>query len=295
MSKNTSIEWTDDTFNIAWGCIEVSPGCQNCYARTFAKRTGHDVWGPAKTTARRVFGEKHWNEPLKWNAAAAADPSGGVCPEIPGRLVFCSSMADVFENHPMIDAEREKLWPLIRATPFLTWQLLTKRPERIAANLPSDWGEGYPNVWLGTSVESQEYVSRIDALIDVPAKLRFLSCEPLLGPVDLKPYLWRKLLHWVIPGGESGGSARVCNTIWIQQIIQLCESAGVPVLAKQMGAKPTTPELTHWRAPAKLLDDRSGYALKLKSAKGGDWSEWPAHLRVRQFPVAAALNARRVA
>lgn len=250
MSEHTGIEWTDHTFNIAWGCMKVSPGCQHCYADTLSSRYGFDVWGPASTTARRTFGEKHWAQPLAWNRAAERD---GV-----RRRVFCCSMCDVFEDHPTIDAERAKLWPLIRATPWLDWQLLTKRPERIAANLPDDWGEGYPNVWLGTSVESQQYADeRIPALLAVPARVRFLSCEPLLGPVDLDEYLpspWgcggssrnpdcaecgvSSGIGWVIVGGESGPKCRPMETAWADAIQQQCEYAHVAFFLKQLGGHP---------------------------------------------------------
>ncbi len=115
MSQLTAIEWTDHTFNVAWGCMKVSPGCQHCYADTLSSRYGFDVWGPAATTERRTFGDKHWAEPYRWNKAAG---NAGV-----RRRVFCCSMCDLFEDHPTIDAEREKLWPLIRATPHLDWRL----------------------------------------------------------------------------------------------------------------------------------------------------------------------------
>lgn len=268
MSEKTGIEWTDHTFNIAWGCMKVSPGCQHCYADTLSRRYGHDVWGPAKTTGRRTFGEKHWRDPLKWNAAAERK---GV-----QRRVFCSSMCDVFEDHPTIDAERERLWPIIRATPNLDWQILTKRPERIAANLPADWGEGYPNVWLGTSVESQEYADeRIPHLVAIPAAVRFLSCEPLLGPLTFRWASWNPVinanhldglrqLHWLIIGGESGPGARPCGVEWIRTIIAECDEARVACFVKQLGARPDVVSITK---------------------KGGDWTEWPGDLRVREFPA----------
>jgi protein gp37 len=230
VSERTGIEWTDHTFNIAWGCFKVSPGCAHCYADTLSRRYGHDVWGPPKMTARRTFGAKHWADPLKWNAKAEAE---GV-----RRRVFCSSMCDVFEDHPTIDAERAKLWPLIRATPWLDWQLLTKRPERIAANLPDDWGEGYKNVWLGTSIESGEYLSRYDALAAIPAVVHFLSLEPLLGFVDL----WDRFAGlgpaeewWVIVGGESGPGARPMDLDWVRSVRDTCGEFGVRFFLKQLG------------------------------------------------------------
>ena len=152
MADKTLIAWTDHTFNIAWGCTKVGPGggYKNCYANDLAVRFGFDVWGPNK--ARRTFGEKHWSEPLKWDKAAAK--AGET------HRVFCSSMCDVFEDHPTIDAERQKLWPLIEKTPHLHWQLLTKRPERIASNLPANWDAIKERVWIGTSIESDECAFR---------------------------------------------------------------------------------------------------------------------------------------
>lgn len=230
MSEHTGIEWTDHTFNIAWGCQRVSPGCQNCYAETLAVRRGFKVWGPAKTTPRRTFGEKHWAEPLKWNRKAE---KAGV-----RRRVFCSSMADVFEDHPTIDEEREKLWPLIRATPWLDWQLLTKRPENITPNLPSDWGVGYENVWLGTSIESQDYLERMAVLGEVPAYLYFLSCEPLLAALSLRSYLEmsdEKQQWWVIAGGESGPGCRPMALDWIRTLRNECAEYEIPFYLKQLG------------------------------------------------------------
>jgi len=297
MGERTGIEWTDHTFNVAWGCVKVSPGCANCYAEGEAKRRGHQVFGPAKTTARRTFGEHHWNEPRRWNRAA--EKAGQ------RRRVFCSSMADVFEDHPTLDAERPRLWALVRETPWLDWQILTKRPERIAAHLPEDWGQGYPNVWLGTSVENQDYGElRIPHLLQVPAAVRFLSCEPLLGPVDLGllgtvPASWgysyipvSALLHWVIVGGESGPKARPCALEWIESLIDQCESAEVAVFVKQLGAVPMESE-ERWRGRVRtrLLSARNrnrvpagSVPLAYADRKGGDWEEWPIDLAARQFP-----------
>jgi protein gp37 len=214
MGATTAIAWTDHTFNIAWGCFKVSPGCANCYAETFTERVGQGkIWGPVAQTTRRTFGAKHWNEPLKWNRQAKDEGKR--------RRVFSSSMCDIFEDHPQIIGELAKLWPLIRQTPWLEWQLLTKRYDRIAASLPADWGdEGYENVWLGVSVENQEWADkRIPALLRVPARVHFISYEPALGPVRLNKYLHpdsataRRLL-WVIYGGESGPGYRHHDVQW---------------------------------------------------------------------------------
>lgn len=234
MGEKTAIAWTDHTFNIAWGCFKWSPGCDHCYADSFAKRTGHKVWGPPATTPRRVFGDKHWREPIEWNDQAAAEglrqaPDGSPRPH----LVFCSSMCDVFEDHPTIRAELLKLWPLIRATPFLHWQLLTKREDRIASSLPDDWGAGYPNVWLGVSIENDAYTFRADALRQVPAVVRFISYEPALGPL---PSLNLAGIDWLIAGGETGGKFRRLEHAWAEDAGARCASSGAAFFFKQDSA-----------------------------------------------------------
>lgn len=229
MSANSPIEWTDHTFNIAWGCEKVSPGCAHCYADTVSKRYGHGgVWG--KDAPRRTFGERHWAEPLAWDRKAEKE---GIV-----RRVFCSSMCDVFEDHPTIDAEREKLWPLIRETPWLDWQLLTKRPERVLEHLPKDWGSGYANVWLGTSVESQRFILRAEMLAFIPARTRFISAEPLLRPLDLSVLFTHNRIHWVVAGGESGPKCRPMHPTWARNLRDQCETAGVAFFLKQLGGHP---------------------------------------------------------
>ena len=257
MSAKTGIQWTDHTFNIAWGCTKVSPGCANCYAETLAKRYGFDVWGPGKD--RRLFGEKHWNEPRKWNRAAEKE----------GRRhrVFCSSMADVFEDHPTIDAERAKLSKLIGETPWLDWQILTKRADRLReiAELVHFFHDAPPakNVWFGVSVENQETADeRIPNLLATPAAVRFVSFEPLLGPVVIDDRhmtgdeeYWNFLsgrrgvtcqhrairpestarIDWVIVGGESGPGARPMHPDWARSIRDQCAAASVPFFFKQWG------------------------------------------------------------
>src|SRR5712671_6808752 len=128
MAKNSSIEWTDHTFNPWWGCSKVSPGCNNCYAETWAKRVGEKIWG--KDEPRRFFTDKHWDEPLKWNDEALSSGTR--------RRVFCASMADVFEQRTDLNPWRARLWKLTEETPKLDWLLLTKRPENIAASVR--WG-----------------------------------------------------------------------------------------------------------------------------------------------------------
>jgi protein gp37 len=231
MGASTAISWTDHTFNPWWGCERVSPGCQHCYAETFAKRTGNAVWG--KNADRRRFGEKHWNEPSKWNKQALADGER--------HLVFCASMADVFEDRADHEEDRWRLWRLIIATPHLTWQLLTKRPENVAHMVPVDWMHGrWPNnAWIGTTVEDQQRANeRIPLLTALPAPVRFLSCEPLLGPVVLDPSV--NFPDWVICGGESGPGHRLLDVDHARSLRDQCESYGIPFFFKQVGGRTPT-------------------------------------------------------
>src|SRR5579862_1495352 len=142
MGRNSSIEWTHHTFNPWWGCAKVSPGCENCYAETWARRVGQDLWGVKND--RRFFTDKHWDEPLRWNEEAESDGER--------KRVFCASMADVFEDRADLKPWRERLWTLIEKTASLDWLLLTKRPQNISGFVP--WKDRWPqNIWLGTTVE----------------------------------------------------------------------------------------------------------------------------------------------
>lgn len=239
MGKDSSIEWTDHTFNPWWGCAKVSPGCEHCYAETWAKRVGAKVWG-AKT-ARRFFSEKHWDEPLKWNEDAKAMRRRP--------RVFCASMADVFEDRDDLNPWRDKLWKLIGLTERLDWLLLTKRPQNVEKM--SIWKDGWPkNVWLGTTVEDQARANeRLPYLLKHNATRRFLSCEPLIGAVDLTQWIGTKdffPIDWVIAGGESGANARPMLPSWARTLRDQCKNANVPFHFKQWG---------HW-APAKTPVER---------------------------------------
>lgn len=282
MGQNSTIEWTHHTFNPWWGCTRVSPGCQHCYAETFAKRVGQKVWGVEAD--RRFFGDKHWAEPLKWEAAAFRSGKR--------QRVFCASMADVFEDRRDLDAQRHRLWDLIQATPNLDWLLLTKRPENFDKLAPGSWvtGQCPPNVWMGTTVEDQQRANeRIPVLLRIPARVLFISAEPLLGPVELFEFLpggrWFKSEHemhkplsWVIVGGESGHGARPFSADWARSIVAQCQRAGAAVFVKQLGAKPFEP-----------YSDGTPFAdMRLTDRKGGDWAEWPEELRVRELPTVAA-------
>ena len=283
MAENSKIEWTDHSWNPWTGCTKVSPACDHCYAEGWAKRSGLVEWGPH--APRRRTSAANWRKPLKWNAEAAAAGTRA--------KVFCASLADVFDNHRSIDITwRMDLWALINQTPHLDWLLLTKRPQNIAKMLPHPWNDGWPNVWLGTTVENQDEADRrIPHLLVVPARVHFLSCEPLLGQVHIEEYMHdsncdrlnsrfgpayqctceapREIcLDWIICGGESGLGARPMDTAWVASIIEQCRSAGVPCFVKQMGA-----QFIH-----------QGDLHKSKDRKGGDFNEWPTHLRVRETP-----------
>lgn len=223
MGEKTKIPWCDHTFNVVWGCNEVSPECANCYARTMSKVYGKDLWGRDKP--RQTFGEAYWSQPLRWNRNAE---HAGV-----RRRVFCSDMADVFEDHPTVAAERAKLWQLIRQTPSLDWLLLTKRADRIANCLPDDWGNGWSTVWLGVTVGHRDTVWRADHLRQIPAAVRFVSAEPLLTPLD---NLSLDGIDWLIVGGESGPDRkrREMNPEWARVLRDRCRAAGVAFFFKQV-------------------------------------------------------------
>lgn len=228
MGKDSRIEWTHHTFNPWWGCVNVSPACDHCYAESWAKRVGSRVWGPQAD--RRFFTDAHWREPLKWNVEA----------QLTGRRrVFCASMADVFENRSDLKDTRARLFDLIEATPHLDWLLLTKRIHLVKKLIPK--GRQFTkNVWLGTTVENQEYVQkRLPHLLEhEDVSVRFVSCEPLLGEVDLAQYLasvGRTGVDWVIAGGESGPGARPMSPVWAEKLERQCRSSKVPFHFKQWG------------------------------------------------------------
>lgn len=222
MARDSKIEWTHHTFNPWWGCQKVSPACKHCYAEAWSKRVGHAVWGVK--APRRFFGARHWSQPERWNQQAADE---GV-----RRRVFCASMADVFEVRAELDPWRSRLWGLIENTPHLDWLLLTKRPEEVAGLIP--WSKWPHNVWLGTTVEDPKWARlRLPHLLKVNPVVRFLSCEPLLAQVDLRP--WLPQLDWVIVGGESGRKARPMSPAWAIDMRDQCTVAGVPFFFKQWG------------------------------------------------------------
>lgn len=224
MAENSGIEWTHHTFNPWIGCTKISAACDHCYAESWDNRFGGERWGPHAARTRT----KTWGNPVKWNKKAA---------ELGVRYrVFCASLADVFDNHKSIEKSwRRELWKLIEETPNLDWLLLTKRPQNIVKFAPENWfSDGIPdNIWLGTTVENQkEATLRIPHLTQIPAKVRFLSCEPMVGPVRI-PEIQLKRLHWIITGGESGSQFRPADPQWFRDLRDQCKAHNVPFLFKQ--------------------------------------------------------------
>lgn len=282
MGENSKIEWCHHTFNPWVGCSKVSAGCANCYAESLMdRRLGKAQWGENGTRVRTSAA--YWKQPLKWNERGmvcvdCATPVGSdgdcACGQVgaTGKLrrarVFCASLADVFEDRPELAPWRADLFNLIEETPHLDWLILTKRPENILSTLEAiPWAEDdsgpkikgarclpWPNVWIGTSVENQEQADkRIPELLKVPAKVRFLSCEPLLGPIEFANVTRRsdclqvlgtpmlQGIHWVICGGESGHNARPMHPDWARSLRDQCQEAGVPFFMKQMDKKTLIP------------------------------------------------------
>lgn len=250
MTENSKIEWTHHTYNPWIGCQKVGPGCDHCYAETWDARFNGARWGA--NAERKRTSPANRNKPIIWNRKAMTAGER--------HRVFCASLADVFDNHTSILPEwRADLWAMIRQTSHLDWMLLTKRPGNIARMLPPDWGNGYPNVWLGCTVVNQAEADRdIPKLLAVPAKVRFLSMEPLLGPVDLtevavaRPDLRASVvldvlrgtggfdgppgrIDLVIVGGESGPHARPMHPDWARGLRDQCQAAGVAFHFKQWG------------------------------------------------------------
>lgn len=301
MADNTGIEWTDATWNPVTGCTEVSPGCDHCYAKTFAERwrgtPGHYFENGFDVQLR----PDKLDLPLRWRKP---------------RRIFVNSMSDLFHDR-VPDTYIAEVWAVMAWSPHHTYQVLTKRHARMRSLLSSaafkslvddawyDFGRGYnlaakvghpghpydrwplPNVWLGVSTENQQWADiRIPALLDTPAAVRFISAEPLLGSIDLRRSLakWRPalddkrwdaadrimardVLHWVIVGGESGRAARPMHPEWACSLRDQCQAAGVPFLFKQAGS---------------VLAREWGC-----SGKGTDPADWPEPFP-REYPEVAS-------
>ena len=235
MSQETLIAWTDSTLNFWMGCHKVSAGCKNCYAETLTKnRMGLKLWGPPETTDRQAV-KSVYTRARALQREAVGGRVGCLGAGNP-LLAFVGSLMDWAEDHPRAEALRPAIWDTIRNSPNVHFQLLTKRPERIAQCLPSDWGNGYHNVWIGTSVEDARVIERADHLRKVPAVVRFISYEPALGP--LAGHLDLTGIDWVIYGGESGSGYRPEGTpddpkLWAREMHFACAEAGVAYFHKQ--------------------------------------------------------------
>jgi protein gp37 len=263
MAERTEISWAHSTFNPWIGCTKVSPGCDHCYAATLMDdRYGRVKWGPGEARSRT----KTWGEPVRWNKLAAASGE-------PWR-VFCASLADVFDNE-VDPAWRLELGHLIWQTPALTWMLLTKRIGRVDAVLRDfNWTHFPKNVWLGITVVNQEEADRdIPKLLKARAAVRWLSCEPLLGPISFEgrwvdhkdPAMhenWLEALDWVIVGGESGKGARPMDPQWALDLRDQCAATGTAFHFKQWGG-------VRPKDGGHLLDGVEHRAFPQQSSTGG--------------------------
>jgi len=272
MAAITGISWADSTVNLWTGCTKVSRACDHCYAETLMDtRFGRVAWGPH---GDRQYVKAGWALARRLQRAAAANR--GLDPELGRRRrVFVNSLSDFFDNHRSI-VWRGDAWALFRSCPDVDFMLLTKRPQNIAKMLPPDWdAAGWPNVWLGVTVEDQiEAVRRIPYLLAVPGRvIRFLSCEPLLSFVQpwLPAIRDRAVelgadpdnlpgLDWVIAGGESGNGARSMDLTWPLALLELCRLTGTAFHFKQL-SEADTPRYE-------------------------DPEAFPEALRVREFPEA---------
>ena len=293
MANISKIQWTDATWNVAVGCSKVDKDCLYCYM--YRQSLNGTRYKPDQVIQRKgVF-----TFPLKYKEKTSTVRDGDP-------LIFTSSLTDFF--HEDVDSFRDEAWDIIRKCPHLTFQILTKRPDRIKAHLPVDWGDGWDNVWMGTSIGSQKGQERINELLLCPSRTRFASIEPMHGEVDLTRIMeyhcgisWTtnalsgtirewdahgtngvydrgddlgNKLDWVIVGGESGNDNgkykyRPCEISWIENIVSQCKKANVPVFVKQLG--------THLSKE-----------YNLKDRHAGNMDEWPdslTHVKVREFPV----------
>lgn len=311
---STAIQWTDETWNPVTGCSRVSEGCRHCYIE--------------RTPPFRMHGRK-LGDPVQLHPERLAQPLGWKKP----RRIFVNSLSDLFHEDVPLDFTKEVIntieecWQLERGH---TFQVLTKRPKRMKALMEGIYRElqieePLRNLWLGVSVEDQKTADeRIPILLQTPAAVRFVSAEPLLGPIDFSISPNGQILDscdecghrrpnsqcdacidappaidWVIAGGESGPGARPCDIAWFRSIVGECAAAGVPVFAKQLGSYVVDrndagfegDEPTSWPMDTNVDDPANEWnyqgakiRISLKDRKGGDPAEWPADLRVREWP-----------
>lgn len=286
MSDKTGIQWTDATWNPIRGCSRVSEGCKNCYAERVAAR-----FSGTRAPYAGTITDGRWNGQIRIVPEALDQPLRWKRP----RRIFVNSMSDLF--HPNVPGDfLVRILNVMGNAKRHTFQVLTKRPDRMREIMGHYYAIiekipgaviPYPNIWLGVSVENQRTAEeRIPVLLQTPAAVRFLSCEPLLGPVDLRFAAFNGAeevinlggLGWVIVGGESGPGARPCRITWIERIIEDCRAGDVPVFVKQLGAQP------YWaEADAEPKEHARG--------KCDDPAEWPKSLRLREFPRTMPLTS----
>ncbi|HEU0073514.1 MAG TPA: phage Gp37/Gp68 family protein [Dehalococcoidia bacterium] len=246
MSLNSHIEWTEATWNPVTGCTQVSPGCANCYAKTFAERFRGVPGHPYEMGFDLTLRPERLEQPLQWKKP---------------QLIFVNSMSDLF-HEDVPDHFVRQVFDTMEAAHWHRFQLLTKRPERLVSLAPT---LKFPeNLWVGVSVENQRWTSRIDELRKVPAAIRFLSCEPLLGPLA---ELNLSDIHWVIVGGESGHHARPMKADWAREIRSQCQEKGVPFFFKQWGAHDEEGVRRGKSKTGRLLDDRTWDQLPAKEPR----------------------------
>lgn len=258
MAKDTKIEWSNSTQNFWIGCKKVSEACKFCYM--FRDLNHYKQFDPKGYT--RVS-DKTFYQALKWKDS---------------RRIFTCSWSDFFLE--AADADRPDAWRVIKDTPWHTWLILTKRPERILDNLPSDWGNGYPNVWIGVTAENQlRLIERLDILANVPCSVKFISVEPILGAIDLfDKAVKTKSIDWIIIGGETGNNTgkyryRPSELDWYKGLALQSQAFGIPVFVKQLG--------TH-------LAKEMGF----KDRKGADFDLFPKALQLRQFPKTKPIDSQ---
>lgn len=290
----TSIEWTDATWNPVRGCSRVSEGCRNCYAERIAARFAKP--GMTFHGFARDYDQAHLPKPalrVGWTGRVELIPSKLIEPlgwRKP-RRVFVNSMSDLF-HEALSFADIERVYDVMLQAERHTFQVLTKRPERMLKFVRDRWlgtGSDLPaNVWLGVSVEDQATADeRIPLLLKTPAAVRFVSYEPALAGVDFRPWLGpvhpHAILDWLIVGGESGPGARPFDVTWARSAVRECREAGVPAFVKQLGARPFDSAGT--LGPDECVDSMVARMKdRVRSPKGGNPAEWPADLRVREFP-----------
>jgi protein gp37 len=257
MAENSGISWTHNTQNFWVGCDKVAPECAHCYIDRILVKQGREPWG-------QIYRTQTWADPWKWEAECIRNRNA--------KRIFTCSLSDFF--HVKADPWRKEAWAIIKRTPHLVWLVLTKRPELIEARLPRDWGNGYPNVWLGVSTGCRQTLNKMDTLRRIPAVVRWISAEPLLEDISADMNL--DGFHWLVAGGESGtgneyqwdstkdwkaelnneSGRRTMRYEWAAALRDKVKAAGLPFMFKQVTAP------------------KSGFGYNVLDGK--DWHEFPA-------------------